>query len=195
MVKVAVVYHSGYGHTEKVAQAVVHGARDAGAQVDLLAIAADGGLSEADWAVLDAADAIIFGSPTYMGNVSGSFKMFADASSKRWFTQAWKDKLAGGFTNSMSLSGEKLASLQTMSILAAQHSMLWVSHGQMPAMPGEQKHQRPEDAVNRIGSALGVMTQAENEPAEVTPPSGDLRSATLYGERVAQAAQRWVKGA
>ena len=86
MAKVAVVYHSGYGHTAKQAQAIA-----AGAGATLITINAEGNISDAEWAVLDDADAIIFGSPTYMGSVSWQFKKFADATSKPWFTQKWMD--------------------------------------------------------------------------------------------------------
>jgi len=92
MTKSVVVYHSGYGHTQFIAQSVAKGAN-----AQLVAIDADGNVSEADWSVLDAADAIIMGSPTYMGSVSWQFKKFADASSKRWFTRAWQDKFFAGF--------------------------------------------------------------------------------------------------
>jgi NAD(P)H dehydrogenase (quinone) len=81
--KTVVVYHSGYGHTQRVAQFVAEGA---GAQ--LIAIDAEGNLTDAQWADVDAADAIIMGSPTYMGMVSWQFKKFADVTSKRWFTSA-----------------------------------------------------------------------------------------------------------
>ena len=107
MTQTVVVYHSGYGHTERVAEFVAKGAR-----AKLVPIDADGNLSDADWALLDAADAIIFGSPTYMGMASWQFKKFADATSKKWFAGAWKDKVAGGFTISASPSGDKLSTLQ-----------------------------------------------------------------------------------
>jgi NAD(P)H dehydrogenase (quinone) len=89
MTDVVVVYHSGYGHTQRLAQAVA-----AAPARTLLAIDADGNLPAGGWEQLKAADAIIFGSPTYMGSVSWQFKKFADASSKQWFAQEWKDKLA-----------------------------------------------------------------------------------------------------
>lgn len=95
MTKIAVVFHSGYGHTLRMAQAVAEGA---GAQ--LVPIDAEGNLPDNGWDTLNAADAIIMGSPTYMGTVSWQFKKFADASSKPWFSQAWKDKVFAGFTNS-----------------------------------------------------------------------------------------------
>ncbi len=65
MAKVVVVFHSGYGHAHRMAQSVA-----AGANGELLAIDADGNLPEGGWETLAAADAIVFGSPTYMGSVA-----------------------------------------------------------------------------------------------------------------------------
>ena len=116
MAKVAVVFHSGYGHTQRLAQSVAQGAG-----AELLTIDADGNLPDAAWDTLAAADAIIFGSPTYMGTVSWQFKKFADASSKPWYTQAWKDKIFGGFTNSANMNGDKHSTLHYFMTLAMQH--------------------------------------------------------------------------
>ena len=177
MAKTIVIYHSGYGHTQRVAQFVAQGAN---AQV--IAIDADGNITEADWAALDAADAIIFGSPTYMGMASWQFKKFADATSKRWYSDAWKDKVAGGFTISSSLSGDKLSTLQYFITLTMQHGMVWVGQ---PMKPG-----REENAMNRIGSNSGVMAQVgPTSPAEDIP-QGDLDTAKAYGERVAAVATK-----
>ena len=68
---VAIAYHSGYGHTAVLADAVAAGAREAGA--DLTVIAVDR-MTETDWDILDAADGIVFGCATYMGNVSQDFR-------------------------------------------------------------------------------------------------------------------------
>src|SRR4051812_31925571 len=106
MAEIVVVFHSGYGHTQRLAQA---GAAGAGAR--LLAIDADGNLPEGGWDELAAADAIVFGAPTYMGGPSWQFKKFADASSRPWFGQGWKDKLFAGFTNSGSINGDKSSTL------------------------------------------------------------------------------------
>ena len=115
MAKVAVVFHSGYGHTQRLAQSVAQGAG-----AELLTIDADGNLPDAAWETLAAADAIIFGSPTYMGTVSWQFKKFADATSKPWYTQAWKDKIFGGFTNSANMNGDKHSTLHYFMTLAMQ---------------------------------------------------------------------------
>jgi multimeric flavodoxin WrbA len=188
MATVVVIYHSGYGHTGKQAQAVNEGAKSvAGTSVKLVAVA------EVDkhWDDLAQADAIIFGAPTYMGSISAEFKKFMEASSKPWFTQTWKDKLAAGFTNSASLNGDKLSSLTELAIFAAQHSMIWVSLGLLPA--NNSKSQRND--LNRMGSYLGAMAQSDADVgAEVAPPSGDLETAKHLGKRVAEIAARFAVG-
>lgn len=192
MTKIAIAYHSGYGHTAVVAEAVAEGVRAAGAEPVLVKI--ESAAQDFD-PLLDRiadADAVIFGAPTYMGDVSAAFRGFAEASSKVWMTQGWKDKLAAGFTNSLSLSGDKLHALTSLSVLAAQHGMIWVSTGQAPGAASGRTG--PED-VNRVGSSLGVMTQSDNASPEVTPPSGDRETARLLGVRVAEAARRWTAGA
>jgi NAD(P)H dehydrogenase (quinone) len=84
MRKVTVVYHSGYGHTRNQAEAVLAGI-DSVERVKstLLFISPEGDLEVGEWDLLDNSDAIIFGSPTYMGMASWQFKKFTDASSKR----------------------------------------------------------------------------------------------------------------
>jgi NAD(P)H dehydrogenase (quinone) len=183
MTNIVVVSHSGYGHTAKQAEAVLAGAASVpGAHALALTIDADGNLPDNAWESLAAADAIIFGSPTYMGGPSWQFKKFADASSKAWFGQAWKDKVAAGFTNSASLNGDKHSTLHYFITLAMQHGMAWVGSGMMPA--NTKAAQR--DDVNHLGSFAGAMAQspADSSPEE-GPPPGDLETARLFGVRVA----------
>jgi multimeric flavodoxin WrbA len=178
---IAVVYHSGYGHTKKQAEAVAAGAaRVPGAKVALIPVEE----AEARAAELDAADAIIFGAPTYMGGVSAQFKTFTDWTSKVWFTAGWKDKLAAGFTNSSSPNGDKQNSLQQIATLAAQHQMLWVSLG-LP--PGNNSSTGSNDNLNRLGASLGAMAQSNaDEGPEKGPIASDLRTAEHLGRRVAE---------
>jgi NAD(P)H dehydrogenase (quinone) len=130
MIKVAIVYFSGYGHTLRQADAVRRGAASiAGADVTLLRIDENGELAEGELDVLMDQHAIIYGSPTYMGGPAWQFKKFADASSKLWFSQALKDKVAAGFTNSASVNGDKLSTLQYFFTLSQQHGQLWVGAG------------------------------------------------------------------
>ncbi len=187
---VVIVYHSGYGHTAVVAQHVTKGAGEVAGVEALLLKAED--LASPDkgpWDQLAAADAIIFGAPTYMGSASAPFKQFADASSKVWFSQGWKDKLAAGFTNSGSWSGDKLNTLIQFVTLASQHGMNWVSLGMMPGF--NKKGSTAED-LNRVGSYLGLMTQSNiDEGADTAPTASDRKTAELFGRRVAEAAIRW----
>jgi NAD(P)H dehydrogenase (quinone) len=185
MANVVVVYHSGYGHTQRMAQSVADGA-----DATLIAIDADGNLPDGAWETLSAADAIIFGSPTYMAGYSWQFKKFADASSKIWYSQGWKDKLAAGFTNSAGLNGDKLATLNAMTALAMQHSMMWVSQG---LMPSNSKATTRAD-VNNLVSYSGAMAQSPSDASAAEMPQGDLDTARLFGQRVAAAAARWVAG-
>jgi multimeric flavodoxin WrbA len=185
-VNIVIVYHSGYGHTARQAEAVAQGARSVeGATVELVPV----GTGEIPWESLATADALIFGTPTYMGGVSAAFKGFMDASSKVWFGQGWKNKLAAGFTNSASQSGDKLNTLVQLAVFAAQHGMIWVGLGLMPG--NNSSTGSPED-LNRLGSYLGAMAQSNADATpEQAPPASDLRTAEALGIRVTQAAQRW----
>ena len=177
MNKIVVVYHSGYGHTLKQAEAVAKGAG-----AELVAIDTEGNLSEAQWASLDDADAIILGSPTYMGSVTWQFKKFADASSKAWFTQKWKDKVFGGFTNSATMNGDKHSTIHYFITLAMQHSGIWVGTGLMPSNSKSAKR----DDINFVGSFAGAMMQTPSDASIDEVVQGDLETARLYGERIAQ---------
>ena len=179
--KIVIVYHSGYGHTKKVAEAVAQGSGGS-----LLAIDAEGNLPEGGWDQLDAADAIVFGSPTYMGSVSWQFKKFADASSKAWFTQKWKNKLAAAFTNSASMNGDKLSTLHYLFTLSQQHSMLWVGTGMMPS----NSKAATRDDINYVASSSGLMTTTPSDASVDEMVAGDIATAKAFGARVAEAAAR-----
>jgi multimeric flavodoxin WrbA len=172
---IVIVYHSGYGHTQKIAEAVAEGSLG-----KLLPIDADGNLPEGGWEKLEAADAIIFGSPTYMGNVSWQFKKFADQSSKVWGAQGWKDKLAAAFTNSASVNGDKQTTLYTLFTLAQQHGMVWVGNAQMPSNAKNAKR----DDVNYLSSFAGLATATPSDASPSEMVDGDIRTAVLFGQRV-----------
>lgn len=168
-VQMCVVYHSAYGHTAKVAQYIVQGAEQAGAITYL--ISAD----DVNWDLLDQADIIVMGCPTYMGSLTSVLKQFMEASSKRWLARTWQGKLAAGFTNGGGLSGDKLAVLQQINLFAMQHGMVWSG---LPFMPTGRSHQD----INRMSSFLGLMTQSDNASVDVTPPEGDLETARKFGQ-------------
>jgi NAD(P)H dehydrogenase (quinone) len=189
MKKMAIVYHSGYGHTTKAAQAVQAGAVNAGAHADIILIDAEGNISEEQWEILDAADAIVFGSPTYMGMASWQFKKFADMSSKKWFSQNWKNKIAAGFTNSASMNGDKHSTLHYFMTLSQQHSMIWVGTGMMPS--NSKAAQRND--LNYLGSSGGLMTQSPSDSSpEEGPLPGDLETAKQFGVRIVDVMNKFV---
>ncbi|NGZ87327.1 flavodoxin family protein [Duganella aceris] len=184
-IHVAVIYHSGYGHTAKQAEAVAAGAASAPNTVSTLIAVAD---IDQHWEALEGYDAIIFGAPTYMGSASAQFKAFMDATSRTVFAKGsvWKDKIAAGFTNSASRSGDKLNTLQQMAIFAAQHGMHWVNLG-LP--PGHNASTTTEDALNRHTYFLGAGAQSD---ADTGPDQGatesDLKTSAHLGRRVATVA-------
>lgn len=190
MPTVSIIYFSGSGHTTKLAEAVTKGAASvAGIKTNLIAISGDdinkGRYSnDAVFAQLDASDAIIFGSATYMGGPAAQFKAFADATAGKWFTSAWKDKIAAGFTVSMSPSGDKLSTLHYFFTLAMQQAMIWIGQPEMPLQP---------NGVNRLGSNSGVMAQAGQESPDVAPSEGDKLTGELLGKRVAEFAVKLKK--
>ncbi|MEV4335101.1 flavodoxin family protein [Streptomyces sp. NPDC049597] len=185
---VSIAYHSGYGHTAVIAEAVRDGAAAAGATVHLIKVDE---IDEAQWELLDGSDAIVFGSPTYMGTASGAFHKFAEDSSKRWFTDAWKDKLAAGFSNSGSKSGDKLHTLQYFATLAAQHGMHWVNLG---LKPGWNSTAGSEDDLNRLGFFFGAAAQTNSDEGPEGVHKADIATAQHLGGRVAETARTFIAG-
>lgn len=190
MGQVAIVYHSGFGHTDRLARAVADGVREGQAEVALYATDALHSHDDGPWDALDQADTIVFGSPTYMGAASASFKAFSDASSKIYKRQGWMNKLAAGFTNSGNPSGDKFATLSEFFVLACQHGMLWVSPAIAPGYT--QSGQDYEAAVNRTGHYTGVGTHSftDHGPDE-SPNAAELETGRQLGRRVAAVTNRW----
>lgn len=183
MTKVAIIYHSQTGHTGVVAHEIAAGVQDSGSQALMLKIndAAQDFTDMIDQA--SEADAIIFGSPTFMGDISSPLKAFFEAAAYVWLNLEWKDKLAGGFTNSLHFAGDKAHALNSILVLAMQHGMIWVGAGQAPGH--HTSGDAAPDVVNRLGYSIGVATQSGYSSCDVTPPSGDRNFARLYGLRIA----------
>lgn len=184
----AILYFSGYGHTAKQAEAVAEGASGVnGNTATLIAIDKEGNITEAQWKILTEADAILFGSPTYMGGPAWQFKKIADASSKIWFSNGWKDKLAAGFTTSGAMNGDKASTLQYFITLAMQHGMVWIGTG----LHAASTKTATRNDVNFLGGFSGALAQApvDSSPEE-GPLPGDLETARLLGARVATYLQR-----
>lgn len=194
MTTVAIVYFSGSGHTHLMAEAIASGVEQAASQAVLLRISGEQ-IVQGRWqddaimVALNGADAIIFGTPTYMGGVAAQFKAFLDGASSAWFAQQWKDKIAAGFTHSSSLSGDKQGTLLYLATNAAQHGMVWVGTGELPS-----HYVGKTDGVNRLGSFLGVMGQTTMNPngGDAVLDPGDRLTSEHFGQRVARFSQRWA---
>jgi NAD(P)H dehydrogenase (quinone) len=187
MKTIAIVYFSGSGYTALVAEAYAKGlANEKDIKVELHRITGEQ-IEKGRWknetilASLKAADAIVFGTPTYMGGVAAQFKAFADGTAEIWYGRGFAGKLAAGFTTSGSPSGDKQGTLIYLNTLANQHGMLWISQTELPS-----QYLGKTDGVNRLGSFSGVMGQNAN-PMGAAPvvDAGDARTAELHAQRIA----------
>lgn len=188
MTAITILYHSGYGHTARQAMAVRDGAAEAeGVTVTTITIDQEGAITDTDWQALETSDAVIFGTPTYMGGPSWQFKKLADASSRPWSRQRWKDKIAAGFTNSGTINGDKFSTISYLFTLAMQHGMIWVGTGMKAS--GTKSAQRGD--INYLGGFAGAIAQSPTDSsAEEAPHEGDLETARLFGRRVADITKR-----
>ena len=177
--KVAVVFHSASGSTKQLARAIADGAAQRPGveviQVEIVAtdIVAGRFRNTGLLQQLTSADALVFGSPTYMGSVSAQFKAFADATGELWAEKVWADKIAAGFTIGVNLSGDQLSTIQYLQVFASQHGMLWASLDLPGGYDAEQR--------NRLGAQSGLIAQSADGKVHQT----DLRTAHYLGQRVA----------
>lgn len=186
--KIAIVYHSVSGTTAQLAKAVAAGCNSVPQASAVLVRIEGADITQGRYhntAVLqsiDQADAVIFGSPTFMGSVSAQFKAFADATAgEYWGKQLWADKIAAGFTVGTGYCGDTLHSLHYLQILAAQQGMLWA--GLDLAGAGDAK------APNRLGAQAGVIVRA----VDGAVAERDLQTGFYLGQRVARLASRLIK--
>ena len=136
---------------------------------------------------------MIFGTPTHIGGVSTEMQAFIELTSGPvWLDRMWTGKLAAGFTSSAGRSGDKLHTLQRLSIFAAQMGMTWVP---VHLLGGHYSSGGSENDLNRLAGYLGLMTQANiDEPPDRTPPEADREAARLFGHHLGEVAARWVAG-
>lgn len=178
--KLAVVFHSGMGHTSYQAKAVRDGAnRVKGVETDLVYV--EDARDHLD--ALSESDGMIFGCPTYMGSVSAPFKQFMDDTSAIWLAQGWRNKLAAGFTNSGNQSGDKLNTLMQLNVFAMQHGMIWAG---LDLPGGNNSSTGGIQDLNRLGSWLGAMAQSNTDQGIDGIAESDLHTAAYLGERVAR---------
>ncbi len=191
-VKIAVVYFSKFGHTKLQAEAVRDGAASH-PETEVLLMDAAEATQRID--ELDSYDAIIFGSATYMGNLAAGMKSFLEATVTKWGNGKWKDKIAGGFTNSSNFSGDKTITMIGLVTTAMQLGMIWVGVGDTvganePGAESTISGPSPE-CINRNSASLGPMASSFGVKTPMAPPPGDILTAKNYGLRIARIATRF----
>ncbi|QPG05507.1 flavodoxin family protein [Salinimonas marina] len=189
--KIVTLYYSGYGHTQQLAEAFHHELEESEEVEPLLVTIDDGGnITEGQWSLLDEADAIIFGAPTYMGMAPWQFKKFADDTSERWLNATWRNKVAGGMTISAAMNGDKHSTLHYFFTLACQHGMVWANMG----MQAANTQNATRNDINYIGAFEGLMAQAPADASpEEAPCQGDLDTAAAYARRVVEVTRQWLR--
>ncbi|MEM7467902.1 MAG: flavodoxin family protein [Pseudomonadota bacterium] len=191
MTKIAIVYFSDFkGNTESLAKAVKRGAESV-PDTEVTLIHTDD--VDNQWPTLHGADAIIFGTPTYIGSIAAKFKEFIEKlAGEVWLKRLWMNKISGGFTVSAGRSGDKLSCLQQLVTFASQMGMIWVP---IRITGGNYSSQGSEEDLNRMAGYLGVMAQANiDEPPDLAPPPSDIKTAELHGNHIANVARQFRHG-
>lgn len=183
MYHIGIIYYSGSGHTFKAASTLQ---KILNFQSDCQAVLFDvAQKDEFDWEFIHSCDAIVFGSPTYMGGVAGPYKVFMDQTADFWLEQKWKDKIAAAFTVGTAPSGDKLATLISLSLFAAQHGMIWVGQSQLGS-----RYDETTGDINENGSWLGLMAQSNPDKSKLLFER-DLLSTEIFAGRIYSCVKRW----
>jgi NAD(P)H dehydrogenase (quinone) len=167
-IKVLVTYHSLSGNTERMAEAVVEGAKSiSGTQVLLKRV---GQVTAED---LFSSDAVVVGSPVYWSNMSGEVKTFFDNWQFKFgvFPEfKMKNKVGAAFATGGQVSSGKEVTMLT--ILAA------MLGNQMIVVSG--------------GGAFGASATTEGDSPGID--NKELADAKVLGRRVAEVAARFKIG-
>lgn len=197
MKKVLVLYYSMYGHIEQMAQAVAEGARTVpGVEVSLKRVpeTMPEELARKAGAKLDQAapiatpqelgdyDAILFGTPTRFGNMSGQMRNFLDQTGGLWVKGALIGKLGSVFTSTGTGGGTETTVTSFWHTLA-HHGMLIVG---LPYSAAELN----DISEVRSGSPYGAATLAGADGSR-QPTAKELALARFQGEHVARLAARF----
>ncbi|HZJ95865.1 MAG TPA: NAD(P)H:quinone oxidoreductase [Thiopseudomonas sp.] len=196
MTKVLVLYHSMYGHVETMANAVAEGARSvAGVEVtvkrvpetmDAEAFTAAGGKTDQAAAVATPAeladyDAIIVGTPTRFGSMSGQMRNFFDQTGGLWAKGALAGKVASVFTSTGTGGGEEMTITSTWTTLA--------HHGMVIVPIGYTTPELFDISQVSAGSPYGAATIAGGDGSR-QPDERELSIARHQGKHVAQIAAK-----
>jgi NAD(P)H dehydrogenase (quinone) len=197
MAKVLVLYHSFYGHIEAMAHAVAEGVKEVqGATVDVkrvpetmpeAAFQAAGGKANqaaqvAQPAELANYDAIIFGTPTRFGNMTGQMRTFLDQTGALWLSGALVGKVGSVFTSSATQHGGQESTILTFHPTLLHQGMIVVG------LPYSEPRQMGLDEI-KGGSPYGASTIA-GAKGERMPSEQELGMARFQGRHVATIAKK-----
>ena len=199
--KVLIAHYSLLGHTNRLAEAVMHGAKEIeGAEVKLMRVPeilseeerrrrGSGDFSKSfenipvcsqnDAAM---ADAIIIGAPTYLGNMCAQMQLFLNSLGKLWRDGTLVGKVGSAFTSSGSQHGGQEAALLSVHTTMLHMGMIVVGlpytfHGQL----------RIDEITG--GTPYGATTIA-GQKGERMPSENELAAARFQGKHVASIAAK-----
>ncbi|MFQ3789110.1 NAD(P)H:quinone oxidoreductase [Halomonas sp. A29] len=193
MIKVLVLYHSMYGHIDTLAKAVAKGVRQVeGAEawvkrvpetMDPEAFAKAGGKTfdtpEAKPKELADYDAVIFGTPTRYGNMTGQMRTFLDQTGGLWAKGALRGKVGSVFTSTGTGGGNETTILTSWTTLA--------HHGMLILPIGYGLESQFDISSVQGGSPYGASTLAGPDGSR-QPTEHELELARMQGRSVAEVA-------
>jgi NAD(P)H dehydrogenase (quinone) len=186
--KIAIVFHSTYGHVRKLADKIAESINASGGEATLLqvpetlsaevlqkmyAAPRDTSIAEANASDLPNYDGILFGIPTRFGMASAQMKAFWDTTGGLWASGALVGKPAGTFFSTSSQGGGQESTALTWVTQLAHHGMIYVPMG------FTNKAMFSLDEVHG-GSAYGPGTFAGGDGSR-QPSELELSVCTSYG--------------
>jgi NAD(P)H dehydrogenase (quinone) len=189
MTKVLVIYYSTYGHVAQMADAVAEGARGEGAEVDIRRVPDLPGVQaarpDAPVATIDELanyDAIVIGTGTRFGRMSGPLASFLDQAGGLWATGALNGKVGAAFASTATQHGGQETTLFAIitNLLHFGMTVVGLDYGYQAQMTlDELAGGAPYGATTIAGG------QGQRQPSEV-----DLGGARYLGARVARTAAK-----
>lgn len=196
MTKILVLYYSSYGHIEQMAEAVADGARATGVTVDIKRVPElvpdevarssyfkmDQKAPIATIADLENYDAIIIGTGTRFGRMSGQMSNFLDQAGGLWARGALIGKVGAAFTSTATQHGGQETTL--FSIIT---NML---HFGMTIVGLDYGFTAQMDNSKIVGGAPYGATTIANADGSRQPAEEELDGARYLGRRVADTAAK-----
>lgn len=196
MTKVLVLYYSMYGHVDTLAKAVAEGAKKvSGVEISVKRVPEtmpeeafknaggkqDYNTPEATPQELADYDAIIFGTPTRFGNMTGQMRTFLDQTGGLWASGALRGKVASVFTSTGTGGGEEMTVTSTWTTLA--------HHGMVIVPIGYGIEEQFDISEVSGGNPYGAATLAGSDGSR-QPSERELKLARFQGEHVAKIAAK-----